>query len=265
MNNLLLGTMVLMAALGSDQTRYDYPSHTATYAAGMTYVICSECPGPTPKQLMPVKQPARMEDQIKTAQAMQPLRIDPSIILPAPKAKLPQTIRETLYFEYNSSRPPQWDKQKLAEIKKAALEPGAKVTITGFTDKRGNKRYNNRLALLRAKAVRQYLGLDKEAIVVGKGKCCYLDESHEGKNRRVEVVIEMESPKVQKVADVKPQLTKQNDAPAKTTVINERAKNIVPAESPKVVPSRFPESPKAVPTRPPRSPRVVPVPVKAPI
>lgn len=262
-----------MAALGTNQVLYDYPSNTVTYAAGMTYVICSDCPGPTPKQLLPVKPPVRQGGQVKTAQPGPPLRLDPNKILftqtqvlalgkgnPSQAGLVPlatvnkvqreqpagatqqtvaivpsapqQTLRETLYFEYNSSKLPDLDKMKLNEIKQAAAT-GARVTITGFTDKRGNKRYNNRLALLRAKAVRQYLGLGKEAVVIGKGKCCYLDETHQGKNRRVEVVIEREAQNVQKAVDLKPTQPVANVTASPLP----QQHNVVPAEPPRIVES----------------------------
>ena len=281
--SLFIVPLALMAAMGTNQVLYDYPSNTVTYTAGMTYVICSDCPGPTPKQLLPVKPPVRQDGQVKTAQPGPQLRLDPNKILftqpqvlalgngnPSQASLVPlstvnkvqreqlagakqqtvaivpsapqQTLRETLYFEYNSSKLPDRDKIKLNEIKQAASAIGARVTITGFTDKRGNKRYNNRLALLRAKAVRQYLGLGKEAVVIGKGKCCYLDETHQGKNRRVEVVIEREAPNVQKAVDLKPTQPVANvtasplpHVPAESPMIVESEEsNVAPAEPSKI-------------------------------
>ncbi|MFA5180415.1 MAG: OmpA family protein [Syntrophales bacterium] len=211
--SFIVASLALTAALGSSQTPYVYPSQTATYAEGMVYVMCDDGPAPTPKHTRPSQQFVRQgihQSQVAN-QSGTPFRLDPSKILP-PKPKPPQTIRGTLYFEYNSSSLPQCDKLRLAELRQAAAAPGAKVTITGYTDKRGKKRYNDRLALLRANSVRKYLGLGKETAVIGKGKCCYLDESHGGKDRRVEVVIEREAQKVQKTVVVTQQ-PKQNLVP----------------------------------------------------
>jgi len=194
MATLLVAAMAsvpLAAGIGvieTDQTEYVYPSYIGTYKPGAAYVVCSgsDCSAPTPK--IPVtRQSARRQPT-----AAQPMRIDPQKVMPSPAAVIPKPviIRETLNFGHNSYRLSECDSQKLDAVKKAATTPGAKVTISGYTDNKGSKRYNDRLALRRAESARRYLGLGKEAVVVGKGKCCYLVDPKNAKNRRVELVIE---------------------------------------------------------------------------
>jgi outer membrane protein OmpA-like peptidoglycan-associated protein len=194
MATLLVASMAsvpLAAGVGiieTDQTEYVYPSYIGTYKPGVAYVVCSgsDCSAPTPK--IPVtRQSARRKPP-----TAEPMRIDPQKVMPSPAAVIPKPliIRETLNFGHNSHRLSECDKQKLDAVKKAATAPGAKVTISGYTDNKGPKRYNDMLALRRAESARRYLGLGKEAVVVGKGKCCYLVDPQKAKNRRVELVIE---------------------------------------------------------------------------
>ena len=207
---------LFMAAMTTCQTpAYVYPSNTVHYVEAPTYVMCSEdCPGPTPKVLLPVQsKPPESQPKLSikpqpAGQAATAFRIDKE------QAKAKPPIRVTLYFPYNKSELQECDKVKLEEINKAASEPGAKVTITGYTDKKGGKRYNDRLALSRAKAVKDFLGLGKDVILAGKGKCCYLSKSSDAKNRRAEVLIERAPQKVQKATsiDVKPKQSQQIDA-----------------------------------------------------
>ena len=206
-----MASVPLAAGVGvieTDQTEYVYPSYTGTYKPGAAYVVCSgsDCSAPTPK--IPVtRQSARRQPS-----SAQPMRIDPQKVLPSPAAVKPEPaiiIRETVNFGHNSYRLNKCDKQKLDTVKKAATAPGAKVTISGYTDNKGPKLYNDRLALRRAESARRYLGLGKEAVVVGKGKCCYLVDPKNAKNRRVELVIE--SVKPQSPANIEtPQLKKSS-------------------------------------------------------
>ncbi|MFZ5593769.1 MAG: OmpA family protein [Pseudomonadota bacterium] len=77
------------------------------------------------------------------------------------------------------------------------MRSAERVTLRGRTDAVGGKPDNDRLALRRAEAVREYLigyGLDAGRIgIEAEGKCCYTasNRTPEGRaaNRRVEVVI----------------------------------------------------------------------------
>lgn len=72
---------------------------------------------------------------------------------------------------------------------------GRTMELRGFTDFKGEKPYNNRLALRRAKAVKAYLqkkGIPEKSIVIeGDGLCCYIapndSEENRQRNRRVEI------------------------------------------------------------------------------
>ena len=207
----VMASVTLAGAQGvnTDQTEYGYPSHAGTYQPSQTYVICSgsDCHVPTPKRHLSLAYQKEYQAQ--------PLQIDPSKLVPRQAIAsvksnevlvIPQVVRETLYFEYNSARLTECDRRKLDVIKQSASESGSRITITGYTDKKGSRQYNNRLALQRAETITRYLGLSKKAIVLGKGKCCYLDESRDGKNRRGEIVIERE---LRKKAEVQPVVVKQ--------------------------------------------------------
>ena len=65
------------------------------------------------------------------------------------------------------------------------------VDVTGYTCWLGPKKYNQSLALKRAKAVA--LRLKKAGVTIrsvsGKGKCCYIDRKNPAPNRRAEVTV----------------------------------------------------------------------------
>ncbi len=91
-----------------------------------------------------------------------------------------------VYFDFDSAVLTDREKLKilasLNDLKKVKA-----VTVKGFTCDRGTREYNDRLALLRARAVAAYLednGI-KPSVVIGEGKCCYVSED-KSKNRRAE-------------------------------------------------------------------------------
>lgn len=65
------------------------------------------------------------------------------------------------------------------------------VDVVGYTCWLGSKKYNQSLALKRARAVA--LHLKKAGIIIrsvsGKGKCCYIDRKNPSPNRRAEVTV----------------------------------------------------------------------------
>jgi len=93
-----------------------------------------------------------------------------------------------VYFALNSDKLT-WREMKKLDQFAAQLNKGTIVDVTGYTCWLGSKKYNNRLALRRAKTVANYLR--RKNILVGliraKGKCCYIDLNHPSKNRRVEI------------------------------------------------------------------------------
>ena len=65
------------------------------------------------------------------------------------------------------------------------------VDVTGYTCWLGSKKYNQSLALKRAKAVASRLRKAGVTIrsVTGKGKCCYIDRKDPAPNRRADVTV----------------------------------------------------------------------------
>ncbi|MFI5305311.1 MAG: OmpA family protein [Nitrospiria bacterium] len=107
-------------------------------------------------------------------------------------AKLPLSL--TVHFDYNSYR---LSDETGEELKKYVKELShdqhslpLTLDITGFTDSKGSKAYNDLLAKKRAREVAKAvinLGY-KNFRVSGVGKCCYADpESESANNRRVEI------------------------------------------------------------------------------
>ncbi len=101
-------------------------------------------------------------------------------------------------FEYNKSSLRKEDDERLTELAKLLKEnPNRKIKIIGHTDTKGSDQYNQRLSLLRAKAVAKKLlslGVNKKQIVeiIGMGKKApiYPNETEEyqfQENRRVEI------------------------------------------------------------------------------
>ena len=139
----------------------------ARYEKGDTYILSFEKPVVTPKTsyikpVLPVKKIAK-------------LTIKPEELLPPVKKE--QT--ETVHFDLNSAALKTQEKKKLD-----ALVTKEKVSITGYTCDTGQKEYNDKLALRRAKTVQNYLKTDAKA--EGKGKCCYVSDQKPA-NRRAEV------------------------------------------------------------------------------
>ncbi|MEN3028806.1 MAG: OmpA family protein [Aquificaceae bacterium] len=125
----------------------------------------------------------------------------------APKAQPPSqpTLQEEplmisarVHFDFNKHNIKREYLPFLEEVVKTLKEnPGVRVRIEGFTDHIGSKAYNDRLALKRAQAVKDYLvraGIPADRIeVVGFGKERYIadNQSPTGRltNRRAEFIL----------------------------------------------------------------------------
>ncbi|MEP6734641.1 MAG: PorP/SprF family type IX secretion system membrane protein [Chryseolinea sp.] len=108
--------------------------------------------------------------------------------------------KATLYFnfQFNSAALDAGSETYLEDLSKALLDnPGLKIRLEGHTDNVGSEKFNVRLSLERAKAVKTYLiskGVDAVRIEVeGKGMSEPLNsnqnEQEKAKNRRVELEI----------------------------------------------------------------------------
>lgn len=111
--------------------------------------------------------------------------------LPDNRPEPPQTIKETVFFNFDSAVLTEAELEKLRKI----ILPGASYDIAGYTCAAGAEDYNDRLALRRAQSV--YLGLlslgveAKQLKMGGKGRCCYADtDEKSGKNRRAEIILQ---------------------------------------------------------------------------
>jgi outer membrane protein OmpA-like peptidoglycan-associated protein len=87
-------------------------------------------------------------------------------------------------FNFNSYKISPFVAGRLNYIKNIIKENHYKaLSITGYTDHFGTKKYNDELALERAKSAEKYLGL-KNIKVYGYGKCRYISKRN-FKNRRI--------------------------------------------------------------------------------
>lgn len=79
---------------------------------------------------------------------------------PAPPAPTPEVTKEgnvVIHFNFNSSKLHTAQKKILKEVVVDRIKNGTKVTIVGYTDSQGSKKYNKKLSAKRAKAVSDYL------------------------------------------------------------------------------------------------------------
>ncbi len=140
--------------------------------------------------------------KVKIAQNKKPKKLDIS----SKKKETPKTYKSTdaiiqpvrVHFYLNSSK---IKKEYLPYLNVVAkylkTHPDVKVKIKGHTDNTGSKKYNDKLALKRAEAVKQYLvklGVSRNRIMIdGVGKSEYIvsnnNELDRFTNRRVEFYI----------------------------------------------------------------------------
>lgn len=116
---------------------------------------------------------------------------------PMPTVAEKQKIIVTVHFATGQSIPtPDGRKElqsALEQIHQSAVDT---ITVTGFTDSRGSRSLNARLAQKRSMFVNRWLirnGVKNHIIVNSKGGCCYIvgNDTKQGRalNRRVEINI----------------------------------------------------------------------------
>ena len=172
-------SFLIAISLLVSQQHHTYQSHNAVYLEAPNYVLCAECPQPTPKVLLPPKKkelPAKKPIHLAFATPAQQLQelIDKS-----------KAVQETMvHFTLDSAVLSPSEKTSLD-----LLDKTINYDVIGYTCDIGSKKHNEVLALKRARAVADYLSLVgiKDLAFSGKGKCCYLDTEDKAKNRRVEV------------------------------------------------------------------------------
>lgn len=168
--------------------------------------ICqgASCPSPTPKTLAYADPPPIASSNTPAASSADPLTplpqpsLRPVVFESAPAQKPPAPIvlsRVVLSFPTASSylTPAM---QKRLDDSLPSSRGAIKVVIRGRTDDIGPPQLNDKLAYLRAIAVRNHLvsrkaATDEQLEIDSKGSCCYViantDEKCRSMNRRVEV------------------------------------------------------------------------------
>ncbi|HPX80388.1 MAG TPA: OmpA family protein [Syntrophales bacterium] len=178
----------------TSQAEYAYPSDVGKYLKSPSFILCAgpDCSTPTKK---------RPYAQVRVQRPATPMRISAQKVMPRSVATPP--VRETVYFDFDSAALDKQEKEKIERIKHKAPAPESTAVITGYTDKIGSRSYNDKLALRRAETVNRQLGYE-DAIVTGKGKCCYKDEKDNSMNRRVELEIKNKPQRAEADANVSP-------------------------------------------------------------
>lgn len=166
------------------------------------FAACAEpaCPSVTQKTL---PQP-ELRQQVALVSAPPPSPTPPSIVEPPPSQEVApkrarQQAEEThilLTFPFGSAALTDTAKDTLRRALPTARESD-RIVISGRTDSVGSDEVNQKLALARALAVRNYIrdavpDLPNVISIDAKGLCCFIasndNEGGRSKNRRVEVV-----------------------------------------------------------------------------
>jgi outer membrane protein OmpA-like peptidoglycan-associated protein len=111
------------------------------------------------------------------------------------KVRKPQTTKYVVYFDFNSVKLSR-NARTVIDMVKGEASKGAKVSVTGFTDRAGAAAYNNVLATKRSKAVRSALikagiksAIKSAAYGEEKNAVATKDGVRELLNRRVEISV----------------------------------------------------------------------------
>jgi outer membrane protein OmpA-like peptidoglycan-associated protein len=181
----MFSLILLLFLFVGQEPYYIYHSENAYFKEAPAFILRAEVPSQTPKTISPIK-----ISKPEPKREAKPLKIDirevklPQIQfkpLPPLKPEKEEKSTETVYFDFDSFELKPSEKEKLD-----SLPRDIQYKVTGYTCDIGEKDYNDRLALKRARAVREYLSsLVKE--VSGKGNCCYIDLKDRWKNRRAEI------------------------------------------------------------------------------
>lgn len=154
------------------------------YGRAAKFILCAEedCPRRSTKTLDVPRTPALMPDVVPLFDAK------PKPATPAPVVKEVRFLPGYAYIDRNGRLTiKQWAPQ---------AKGATRIIVRGFTDSTGGEKHNNRLALARAKAVRNLLvaeGVKAPIEIAAEGNCCFAAENDtpEGRaeNRRATVLI----------------------------------------------------------------------------
>ncbi len=114
-----------------------------------------------------------------------------------PTASEPKTLSETkktfsVLFPVNSCVMDAHEAQKLSHfIDELKHDPAGPVDVTGYTCRLGSLEYNKKLALNRAMEVSDKLKKEDIRVgsITGKAGCCYISDTDQARNRRVEIMV----------------------------------------------------------------------------
>lgn len=154
------------------------------------------CPPVTPKTeyVAPVvPAPVAIDPNLAMREAMSRLPVAPANLAGAGQGAIQDESFDNILFDFNQSAiTPEGEKALVGHV--SSLQ-GKKVELVGFTDSVGGERYNDALALRRARAVRDYLinaGLPAQNILVrGEGLCCYVSPNDSNGNRQLNRRVEI--------------------------------------------------------------------------
>jgi outer membrane protein OmpA-like peptidoglycan-associated protein len=209
--------LFLAVSLSVTQQPYNYQSHAVLIPERPAFVVKTRISPPTPKHTLSkvegvplseaegiqIPKPVPKEtEKLVLSRAEGREKANPLPIIKPPKIEIKEmevssiveTKKEakeegiqtkkrtegTVYFDLDSCSLKESEKLKLD-----SLDRSKSYEIVGYTCDLGSKRHNDSLALRRALAVKDYLGV--EGKVQGRGKCCYADKKDRAMNRRVEV------------------------------------------------------------------------------
>ncbi len=196
----MFSLIISLFLLVGQNPNYTYLSEHATFKEAPSFILSINSPSETPK----TKVELLKRDDIR--EKRRPLRLNPREVVPysspinprvesgqifskvqskpLPPIKIEKVKKktsETVYFDFDS-----YELKPSERAKLDSLSRDIDYRVTGYTCDIGTKEYNDRLALKRAEAVKNYLGnIVKE--INGKGKCCYIDQVDKSKNRRAEI------------------------------------------------------------------------------
>ena len=186
---LLLSVIFCNSSHASEimQTAYQLKSTDAPIRVleDKKFVICATCP--------PYAKLSEIVQIVKPGIVMRfnqpPVKLTkPAIVVPKKKSK--EALEITVYFRFGKFKLKGGESAKL-DAAVDSLKAADKIAITGYTCRIGSKKYNDILAMKRAREVASYLssaGISREKMEVsGTGKCCYKDNARLDINRRVEV------------------------------------------------------------------------------
>jgi len=184
------------AELGAVMYRYNMGDSVAVSIVPNQHVICDSCP--KNKRLAEFREPIVARLKLNEMKTKPPGNIDPSsnvsqaIQVAVPIDDPQEKLIATIQFNFDSAR---LSKKSIAELAGVAEKikgfgPGEVfVGVDGYTCKIGKKRYNDKLAMRRAKAVAgqlKKLGVTVSRLT-GEGVCCYVDGQRLEPNRRAEI------------------------------------------------------------------------------